>query len=111
MALMKRAGSGLSASTRLDGSGFPSEDLVRYPSLCEFLSSSQWADGSPRALGTLLVFLDQNRIKACLSDRDQGLVAFAVAGSISELLLTCDRLVSDPSTDWRAQKKSPARGR
>jgi hypothetical protein len=80
-------------------------DLARWPNLIEFLTSLKWGDGSRRVSGTVLVFVDDGRMKCCLSDRDQGLVAFAVAGSILELFDAAEGLVARSDADWRPMRK------
>ncbi len=87
-----------------------SSDLAMFPTLIEFLFSTRWEDGTSRLPGTLLIFMDGGRLKACLSDRDQGLVAFVTGGSTSELLSASERLLDDEGADWRPQRKPHTRG-
>ncbi len=74
---------------------------VAYPNLWEFMTSTKYADGSPRVLGSLTVFVDAVCLKACLNDRDSSLVAFASAETMEGLWAALERGLKDDSLDWR----------
>lgn len=79
-------------------------DLQICPALVEFLSCEVWPDGTERKPGTLLLFVDQGKAKACLSDRDQGLVLFFTVDCLATLLEAADDVLKDESADWRPAK-------
>lgn len=111
MALMRRmTGSNGSALGPYVWTPSPQDDK-KLPTLCEFLSSSSWPDGSARRPGTCLLFVDEGKLKACLSDRDQGLVAFVVGTSFADVLLACEGVLTREDADWRAQRPPPARAK
>jgi hypothetical protein len=77
-----------------------------HPELTQFLARTSYDDGGARQPGTLLVFTEAGGLKGCLSDRDQGLVAFATADAFLELLDTFERGLAGDTLDWRVSKQS-----
>lgn len=73
--------------------------------LAEFLSPGQFADGTSREGGTLLLFQDGNMWKACLHDRTAGASGFVSASTPEGLLKACDAALAGNSVDWRADRK------
>ncbi len=84
-------------------------DLDRCPALAEFLTAESWPDGAARKPGTVLIFFDDYRVKACLSDRDQGMVMFVTAEAISLVLNACEDALRAPEQDWRPSKSAQTR--
>lgn len=78
---------------------------TRYPELWGFLWDLQFDDGSQRTPGSLVIFRDALRIKACLSDKDADLVTFVTADSPDGLLEALERGLSEDILDWRRQQK------
>lgn len=72
-----------------------------FPTLSEFLRTVSWPDGTSRETGTLLLFVQDGCLKACLSDRDAHLVAFASAASLGGLLAALERGLVADTLDWR----------
>jgi len=89
----------------------PDAWAVRYPGLWEFLTAERWPDETVRRTGTLLLFWDQGLIKGCLSDREQGLVAFSSAGGVEALLEALEHDLQHDRLDWRAAKAGPPKRR
>lgn len=75
-----------------------------YPALAEFLTAAKWPDGSTRVPGTLTMFVDAGAWKACLSDKDQGLIAFTSASDPEALLETVERGLVSNALDWRGAR-------
>lgn len=73
-----------------------------YPDLREFLTCPKWADGSSRALGSLTVFCDDGRLKACVNDKECNRVLFVSAESLEGLLEAIDSQIGNDGADWRA---------
>lgn len=98
-----------SSSSPADTSGLSVADAAeskRWPALLEFLGTVSWPDGSSRESGTLLLFLDQGRLKVCLGDRAQSLALFvtSASGSLLGLLDHCEKQLQAPAADWRPAK-------
>jgi hypothetical protein len=80
---------------------------VKYPHLFEFLTERAYDDGSEREPGTMTVFLERGWLKACLNDKDGGMVAFVASESLAGLLGACDEGLAYDNLDWRQQKAGP----
>lgn len=80
------------------------QDMTMFPALLEFLTASRWPDGVPRQPGTLLMFFDQGKCKACLSDRDQSLVGFVTADGLADAILTVEHVLAAGEVDWRPMR-------
>lgn len=87
------------------------QDLEKWGALLEFLFAEAYPDGTERKTGTLLIFADEGRLKACLSDRDQMLVGFVTGGSLMELLAAAEAALRQDSVDWRASRENGRRRR
>lgn len=85
----------------------PCSVMTRYESLWEFISATEFEDGSKRQTPSLTIFQDQGLLKACLNDKEQGLVAFCSGTSLTALLEALDEGLAQDSLDWR--KASPPR--
>lgn len=77
----------------------------RYPQLWAFLWDLVYDDGSKRAPGSLVIFRDALRLKACLSDKDAGLVTFVTGDTPEALLEAVERGLDMDALDWRVQQK------
>jgi len=73
----------------------------RLPLLIEWLGSARYEDGSIRVLPSMTIFVEPGCLKACLNDRDQSLVAFLSAGSLTGLLDALEAGLAEDSLDWR----------
>lgn len=108
----------MSLKRRASGSGSSSSSTVsleicalalRYPTMWEFLSLSQWEDGSVRSTGTILLFQETGQVKACLHDRDAGVSTFVSATSLTRCLDAVEAGLDGDSLDWRARGGPKAR--
>jgi hypothetical protein len=105
-----RRASGSSGGTAPGGGAAPSvADTTQLPALLEFLSSTQWPDGTARQTGTCLLMVDEGRAKICLSDRDQGLVLFVTVPSLVDGVATAEEALRDAGADWRPSRQSRGR--
>jgi hypothetical protein len=82
-----------------------------YPVLAEYLASGSYEDGSLRQTASLTLFTEDGRLKACLSDKDNGRVGFISADSFLGLLEALEVALSEDSMDWRASKPVAGGGR
>jgi len=80
----------------------------RFPCLHEWLTLDQWEDGTARAPSTLMLFLDDGRPKGCLSDRDEGKVAFVAAWTFTDVLTALEEGLLADSLDWRSNQRRPS---
>jgi len=78
--------------------------------LFEFLELSAWEDGSERTTGTVLLFIEDGRWKACLNDRDAGLICFLSAETCDDLLKGLDEGLKEDTLDWRVSRSSQGKG-
>lgn len=79
----------------------------KHPALVEFLTLSQWEDGSLRETGTVLLFAEDGVWKACLNDRDAAKVAFVSGTSLEDVLVRAEAGLEEGDLDWRGRKPPP----
>lgn len=83
--------------------------LVSFPpelaALGEFLTEETWPDGSERVSGSMTVFREGAKIKCCLSDKDQGTLAFVSAATWTDLLEWVEAALRGQQLDWRPQRE------
>jgi len=84
---------------------FDEDFYSSYPALWEFLTEPSYEGGGKRELGTVSIFKDGDCLKACLSDRDLGEVAFVSAVTFKGLLDALERGLSAGGLEWKTQKK------
>lgn len=82
---------------------------IELVALSEFLCDSEWDDGSPREPGSLVLFVEAGRLKACLSDKDQHLVGFVSAATWLGLLAAVEQGLEEGTIDWRASRETKRR--
>lgn len=75
-----------------------------WPAVWAFVTQGAWEDGSPRVTGTILLFWERGRLKACLSDRDAQAVAFVTLTGAGDPLDELEDALRADNIDWRAQK-------
>jgi len=84
---------------------FDEDFYSSYPGLWEFLTEPVYEGGGKRELGTISIFKDGEVLKACLSDRDVGEVAFVSGNSFKAILDAIEQGLCNGGLDWRGQKK------
>jgi len=83
------------------------ETALAYPTLCERLTETTFADGSKRITDTITVFSQDRTWRAALNDRETGDVIFVSAETLVGLLEALEtELVSD-EPNWRTKKGDP----
>lgn len=97
-------------------SGTPYEDTtfkLTYPALSEYLTCPLYPDGTVRQLATLTVFREDGYWKACLNEKDQGLVLFVAEQAFGTLLEALELLLQEEHPPWRksTSKRSPGRSK
>lgn len=95
-------------------SGQPSEDKdfkLAFPALHEYLTCPLYPDGSTRLLATLTVFREDGYWKACLNEKDQGLVLFVAEQKYGTLLEAIELLLQEDHPPWRKSTSKKPQGR
>jgi hypothetical protein len=83
----------------------PDESFVAaYPALSEYLTLEEWEPGKPRKTSTIVWFVEQGLLKACINDRDASQVAFVSAESLTGLWEALEEGLAMNSLDWRFSK-------
>lgn len=83
----------------------------RFPTLLEYLTQTTWDDGSPRQTSTLLIFVDDGVLKACLNDRACERALWVASGTLSGAIAELDESLADPHAPWRASRPGKGRGK
>jgi hypothetical protein len=80
-------------------------DLIGAPTVALFLAADFWPDGEARERATLIVFVEDEAFKVCLSEKNLGATLWATSTTWEGLLEALeDRLTAD-APDWRKAKK------
>lgn len=79
-----------------------------YPALSEYLTATAYPDGTSRQTSSLTIFRDDGWWKACLNERDQGMVLFVAESRFGTLLEALELLLQEDQPPWR---KSTVKGR
>jgi hypothetical protein len=72
-----------------------------YPSLCEFLASTTYEDGSSRECGTLTLGTADGRLRVSLNDKDTNQYCFLTADSLEKALKRACQAIEAGDGDWR----------
>lgn len=76
----------------------------QYPGLFEILSRQRY-EGKIRKTGKLLLFTDCGKASLCITDKQEGLVAFYKSGGFLEALEGLERALQAGTVDWRPDKR------
>lgn len=74
------------------------------PTLHQFLVLRGWG-GRQRKPGTIRLFAEEGKWKACLNDNEAGRYAFVSGSSLLGLLEAVEKGLAGKGLDWRANKK------
>ncbi len=100
MAIKKRAE--LTGQTGTAAEIQPCGWAMEHPALYEFVALTTYEDGSPRTPGSFTIFQKtEGGIGICISDKDTGEVAFAVADCFTTLFEVVERKLTVGTLDWR----------
>jgi hypothetical protein len=108
MSFLKPRGSSSSPDRGSGSFAATAEDLARWPAILEFVGAEQWPDGSQRVPGSLVLFVEQGRLKGCLSDKDQGLVLFVTGCGLLDLMDGLEATLEGGNGDWRPTRSARA---
>lgn len=82
------------------------EWAASFPSVWEFLSCPEWADGATRVPGSITLFSEDGMWKACLNDKDGQLVAFVSGKSPEAMLEAMEAGLESGALDWRKSRQT-----
>jgi len=77
--------------------------------LVGWLTETSWDDGTSREPGSLLVFAQDHRWKAMITDKDGGNIAFVTAEDFLGLLRALEKGLRENSLDWRESRSGTPR--
>lgn len=98
---------------KMDGESMrfsPGEDSIlrNYRELSSYLADTKFEDGTKRETSTLLLFVEDGQLKACLNDREEGATAWVSNNSLVGILEDLEAGLQDNTLGWR-QSKGPRR--
>lgn len=108
---LQKPGGGVSSSGSLSGTPCTGTIFESFPTLWEFLTLSAWPDATSRKLGTIIVFVEGDRWKACLKDPNGPRVAFVTGKDIDSLFLAVDAGLDAGDLDWRQDRPQGGPGK
>lgn len=76
-----------------------------YPRLHAHLTQGRHEDRSLRITSTLLMFLEDGRMKLALHDRDQHQIAFLTVPALPEGFALLERKLSENTLEWKPKKE------
>lgn len=77
--------------------------------LWAFMAYGYWEDATARAPGTVVLFSEEGRLKACLNDKDSGYVGFVTIPDGEDPIAFLDVALRDERVEWRAPRKPQSR--
>ena len=80
--------------------------VKEFPALHEFLTVTKWDEDTRRITGSMNCFFEDGVYKLCLSDRDQGYVAFVTVDDPVDGLRLVESQMRDGTIEWRRSGKS-----
>ena len=81
---------------------------TEYPGIWEFIAR-QLYQGSPRATGKMVFFVEGGKATLCFIDRKSAQVSFFTAETLSDALVGAEKALQAGSLDWRLDKKASYR--
>jgi hypothetical protein len=78
-----------------------------FPRLWSLLTQGRDDEGRHVQTGTLLVFLEEGRIKLCLHDRERCRVAFLTVSGLPQGFAELEDALLRGTLDWRVKKPFP----
>lgn len=89
-----------------DAARLPDGDGIQkaHPDLYDFLALAAFEDGTARERGTLLLFVQDGRWKACLNDKADSCTCFVSGGTVKEVLAAANAALGAGKGDWRAYR-------
>lgn len=83
-----------------------------FPTLIEYLTATQYPDGSKRETSSLIVVADAGGWRGCLSDKDNGRSLWKASDSVLGLLMALEQAAAeDDPAAWRQQGSTAGKRR
>lgn len=83
-----------------------------YPELYELMTATVDEDGKARKPCSLTVFVGDGGVKACLNEKNVGLVMFATSATLDGLFGALEGRLGDEEPDWQVDRNfDPAAGK
>jgi len=83
--------------------------FAKCPLLSGWLTETSWEDGATRTPGSLILFAQDGRWKAMLSDKDNDYIAFVCANDFAGLLGALEKGLEKGDLDWREPRGGTAK--
>lgn len=74
-----------------------------YPNLTDMLQCTQWDDRTNRQTSTLLLFVEDSVLKACLNDRHFQRSAFFTAETMEALIVKIELALTNDTAEWKSR--------
>lgn len=79
-----------------------SDFALLHPNVWEYLSLRVYEDGKARKTATATVFVEDDQVKVCLSDRDTGRTAWSSGRTLEEALALLEGQLAGATLVWRS---------
>ena len=90
--------------------GCPDEALMKkYPRIVEYLTTTQWEDGSSRQTSSVAITINDGMIQVALNDKELKQSMYSSAGSMTEALGLMEKALAANVDGWRAWKSGAKR--
>ena len=108
MSVVAKIGAGVKRDEAAEFAIEECDFATEYPGMWEFIAR-QVFQGSPRATGKMVFFVEGGKATLCFIDRKSSQVAFFTAGTLGEALVGAEKALQAGSLDWRLDKKASYR--
>jgi len=106
MALPKISKPNAAINTKPAEAAWKGDDFKdQFPHVSAFWEQATYDDGSPRQSGTIIIFVQDGMLKACVSDRDNGRSAFVTAPTFQALWELIEHGLAEAKLEWRGIKR------
>lgn len=89
---------------KTEGNVVPCEWSLLLPTVFDYLTERQYANGDPRRTSTITLFNDGGVLKAVLKDQDAGLDCWVASDSFAGLWAALEAALNDPKHEWRTSR-------
>ncbi len=104
VAISRRTGGGPNSPA---GAPIPKCPLQeQFPCVVEWIMEVNYSDGEVRQPGTISLFRGTDgTIRACITDKDDGQIAFMTGRTLTDLLVNLQLAMDEGCVDWRLPKQ------
>lgn len=108
MSVVAKIGEGVKRDDTVEFAIEECDFATEYPGMWEFIAR-QLYQGSPRATGKMVFFVEGGKATLCFIDRKSAQVAFFTAETLGACLVGAEKALQSGSLDWRQDKKASYR--